>query len=198
MDETLFTLAAPCAYEQSIRKSRFLAQAVPVTDTAGAMAFVAAISDAAATHHCWAYRIGQDYRFNDDGEPSGTAGKPILQAIDGQALDGVAVVVTRWFGGIKLGAGGLMRAYGGTAAECLRRAQHVPVVATVRMALECGFAEWPLLKSRLPTWRIDIESEDYGADGVSLLLSVPERHAQELQDLIADLSRGRHAARRLD
>jgi putative IMPACT (imprinted ancient) family translation regulator len=61
-------------------------------------------------------------RFNDDGEPAGTAGRPILQAIEGQGMDRVVVVVKRWYGGIKLGAGGLMRAYGGTAAECLRRA----------------------------------------------------------------------------
>src|SRR3546814_18000784 len=75
-----------------------------------------------ATHNCWAWRIGDDYRSNDDGEPAGTAGRPILAAIDGQGMDRVVVVVTRWFGGIKLGAGGLVRAYGGTAAECLRRA----------------------------------------------------------------------------
>jgi uncharacterized YigZ family protein len=198
MDGTLSTLAAPCTHEDSIRKSRFLAQAAPVADTAAALAFIAAVADAAATHNCWAWRIGQDYRFNDDGEPAGTAGRPILQAIDGQRLDGVAVVVTRWFGGIKLGAGGLVRAYGGTAAECLRRAAQVPIIVMARVALECGFAEWPLLQSRLPTWQAVVEQEDYGADGVSLVVALPERHETALQALVANLSRGQHAVRRLD
>ena len=116
------TLAATAQLAQEVRKSRFLANAAHVTTPDDALAFVAAMGHADATHNCWAYRIGQQYRFNDDGEPSGTAGKPILQAIDGQGLDEVVVVVTRWFGGIKLGAGGLMRAYGGCAAECLREA----------------------------------------------------------------------------
>ena len=80
------------------------------------------IADPTATHNCWAYRIGSEYRFSDDGEPAGTAGRPILAAIDGQGCDQVVVVVTRWYGGIKLGAGGLVRAYGGCAAECLRAA----------------------------------------------------------------------------
>ena len=73
-----------------------------------------------ATHHCWAYRIGPAYRFGDDGEPGGTAGAPILRAIEGQGVDRVMVVVVRFYGGVKLGTGGLARAYGGTAAECLR------------------------------------------------------------------------------
>ncbi|MFC6616804.1 IMPACT family protein [Deinococcus radiophilus] len=75
-----------------------------------------------ATHHCWAYRIGELYRFNDDGEPGGTAGAPILRAIEGQGVQHVMVIVVRYYGGVKLGTGGLVRAYGGAAAECLRTA----------------------------------------------------------------------------
>ena len=112
------TLAGPCQHLEEIKKSRFLAQAAPVDTPEQALAFVRQVGDPAATHNCWAYRIGQDYRFNDDGEPGGTAGRPILQAIEGQGIDRAVVVVTRWYGGIKLGAGGLVRAYGGTAAEC--------------------------------------------------------------------------------
>src|SRR5512146_622329 len=101
------TLATDARFQQDVRKSRFVANAAPVADIEAALAFIARVSDRSATHNCWAYRIGAQYRFNDDGEPAGTAGKPILLAIDGQSLDHVAVVVTRWFGGIKLGAGGL-------------------------------------------------------------------------------------------
>lgn len=89
--ETRFTLCGPFSFRQEIKKSRFIATAGPVADEAAAKEFIAAHSDRAANHNCWAWRCGPSYRFNDDGEPSGTAGKPILAAIDGQALDGVAV-----------------------------------------------------------------------------------------------------------
>src|SRR5690606_37608671 len=79
-----FTLTQPCRHQEDIKKSRFLALAAPVESPGQALAFVQDASDPAATHNCWAYRIGQDYRFNDDGEPGGTAGRPILQAIEGQ------------------------------------------------------------------------------------------------------------------
>lgn len=92
------TLVEPARNQQAIKKSRFIAVAAPVADEAAAKNLIAAQSDPAANHKAW--RVGQSYRFNDDGEPSGTAGKSILAAIDGQSLDRVAVVVTRWFGGI--------------------------------------------------------------------------------------------------
>jgi len=120
--DAMVTLASRWQLQQEIRKSRFLAQAAPVDDDAAADTFIAEVSDRGATHNCWAWRLGNRYRFNDDGEPGGSAGRPILAAIDGQGLDHVVVVVTRWFGGIKLGVGGLVRAYGGCAAECLRTA----------------------------------------------------------------------------
>ena len=133
------TLAAPAAHSLEVRHSRFLAQAAPVTTPEAALAFLAQVMDGDATHNCWAYRIGGDYRSSDDGEPSGTAGRPILAAIDGQGFDRVMVVVTRWYGGIKLGAGGLARAYGGTAAECLRTAPRQPLVAMCTLELHAGF-----------------------------------------------------------
>ena len=136
------TLSGPVSLLQEIRKSRFLANAAPVDEPEQALAFLADIGDPLATHNCWAYRIGQQYRFSDDGEPGGTAGRPILQAIEGQGFDRVIVVVTRWYGGIKLGVGGLARAYGGCAAECLRLAARVPlivchVIAWRRLQLSC-------------------------------------------------------------
>src|SRR5665213_413537 len=105
-----FTLHGEGHLQQHIRKSRFLAHAIAVEDVDAALAFFARVRARDATHNCWAYRIGAHYRFNDDGEPGGSAGLPILLAIESQGLDRVAVVVTRWFGGIKLGVGGLVRA----------------------------------------------------------------------------------------
>lgn len=128
----MFTLQRIETSAQEIKKSRFLAIAGPIEDELSAKTFIAARSDPAANHNCWAWRAGQSYRFSDDGEPSGTAGKPILAAIDGQSLDRVAVVVTRWFGGVLLGSGGLVRAYGGTAALCLRAAEKIELIERQR------------------------------------------------------------------
>jgi uncharacterized YigZ family protein len=198
MSETLSTLIQRCRHQEEIKKSRFVAHAAPVTGTDEALAFVREVGDPVATHNCWAYRLGQDYRFNDDGEPGGTAGRPILQAIEGQAMDRVAVVVTRWYGGTKLGAGGLVRAYGGTAAECLRRAERVPIVAMTRLGVHCDFAELALLKARLKELQADIDMEVFGADGVQLQLRLPDSQVAEARLRISDISRGRSIAKRLD
>lgn len=198
MSGMLFTLTQLCRHQEEIKKSRFLAQAAPVTSAEQALAFLREVGDPLATHNCWAWRIGHDYRFNDDGEPGGTAGRPILQAIEGQDMDRVMVVVTRWYGGTKLGAGGLVRAYGGTAAECLRRAERVPIVAMARLGLHCEFAGLALLKARLKDWQADVEKETFVADGVELELRLPESQVAEAQARIVDFSRGRSEARRLD
>lgn len=185
------TLAGPARLQQEIRKSRFLAQAAPVDDADAALAFVARVSDRDATHNCWAYHVGASYRFNDDGEPAGTAGKPILQAIDGQGLDRVVVVVTRWFGGIKLGAGGLVRAYGGCAAECLRTAPQVAIVALVPVCVRCDFAAAAALHSQLAEFEATKRGERFDADGVELRLDLPSVRVESLSRRVGDLTRGR-------
>jgi uncharacterized YigZ family protein len=191
MTSILHTLVAPFQHSEDIRKSRFLARAAPVETPQQALAYVQQVSDASATHNCWAYRIGQDYRFNDDGEPGGTAGRPILQAIEGQGIDRAVVVVTRWYGGIKLGAGGLARAYGGTAAECLRLAERTPIVALARLGLRCEFAELALMKARLKELGVEIEQESFEAGGVTLRMRLPAARVDEARARIVDISRGR-------
>lgn len=198
MSEALQALAGRCQHEQDIKKSRFLALAAPVDTPEEALAFVQEVSDAAATHNCWAYRIGQAYRFNDDGEPGGTAGRPILQAIEGQGIDHVVVVVTRWYGGIKLGAGGLARAYGGTAAECLRLAERVSIVPMATLALSCDFADLALLKARLPELEAILDSETFHAEGADLIVRLPQARVDEALTRITDLTRGRSLVRRAD
>lgn len=192
------TLGAPAHFAQDVRKSRFLANASNVASPDAAIAFVTAVAHADATHNCWAYRIGQQYRFNDDGEPAGTAGKPILQAIDGQGLDDVVVVVTRWFGGIKLGAGGLMRAYGGAAAECLRNASRRQLIETADVEFVLGFASLPLLRARLTEFDAHKLSETFVSDGAVLRVRVPAGRIEALRSLLADLSRGQCSMRVLD
>jgi len=188
-----YTLTAACSYQEDIKKSRFAAHAAPVASVDEAMHFFAAHSDPEATHNCWAYRIGQEYRFNDDGEPGGTAGRPILQAIEGQDMDRVAVLVVRWFGGVKLGAGGLVRAYGGCAANCLRNGPRTEVVDLATISCHCGFAELPLLKSRLAQAGASIQQEDFTQDGVTLRFTVPRVAVAELESTAANITRGRAA-----
>ena len=186
-----FTLRERVRLQQDIRKSRFLAQAAPIDDTEGAFAFIALARARDASHNCWAYRVDSQYRFNDDGEPGGSAGQPILAAIDGQGLDRVVVVVSRWFGGIKLGVGGLIRAYGGCAAECLRMAEKHELVQRVRACIRCDFAAAATLHSRLRDFDAVKHAERASADGVELELDVPTVHIDTLTAFVRDLSRGR-------
>ncbi|OVZ60727.1 thymidylate synthase [Pigmentiphaga sp. NML080357] len=194
----LFTLEAPCSYREEIRKSRFIAHAAPVASADDALAFFSRHADAAATHNCWAYRIGASYRFNDDGEPGGTAGRPILQAIDGQACDRVAVLVVRWFGGTLLGAGGLVRAYGSCAANCLRQGRRVPLLDLAQAEIACTFAELPLFKARLRDHGAEVVQERFDEQGARLALKVPRPNLEELRRVLADLSRGRSMLEVLD
>lgn len=184
------TLAGRAHFELEVKKSRHLARAMPCTTPEQAMAFIAEVGDTTATHNCWAYRIGQQYRFSDDGEPSGTAGRPILAAIDGQGLDGVVVVVTRWFGGIKLGAGGLVRAYGGSAAECLRTAPRVPIMDWREARLRMGFEHAGALHALLSQFQGEKLEERFDAEGIVLRIRIPCDNAELLALALRDSTRG--------
>ncbi|HEX7340187.1 MAG TPA: YigZ family protein [Rhodanobacteraceae bacterium] len=191
MTEPLCTLVGPCSHAVTIKKSRFLAQAVATTSADAALAFVDSLRDNGGSHHCWAFRIGQAYRFNDDGEPSSSAGKPILAAIDGQGFDQVVVVVTRWFGGTKLGIGGLVRAYGGTAARCLQQGERRLLVAMSHLCFTCTFSQWAHLEPRLREWSAQIGETAFRADGVIVELDVVTSQVAELTRLIGDITQGR-------
>jgi uncharacterized YigZ family protein len=198
MSATCYALTRSARLSQEIKKSKFLANAANVASEEMAVEFLQSISDLAATHNCWAWRIGLRYRFSDDGEPAGTAGKPILQAIDGQCVDNVMVVVTRWFGGVKLGAGGLMRAYGGCAAECLRQAPKTELIETAQVEFAVEFSVLPTLHARLRALDATIAAEDFAAAGATVRVSLPAARLAELRSLLADLTRGRGVLRLLD
>lgn len=188
----LSTIVGIATTHQAIKKSRFIAIAGPVADEVGAKAFITAHSDQTAGHNCWAWRVGPSYRFSDDGEPSGTAGKPILAAIDGQGLDRVAVVVSRWFGGILLGSGGLVRAYGGTAAICLREAENVALVETVSATIASSFSELALVQARLGSISgAEIRDQAFTDTGASLTVSIPKDQSEAVARLISDVTSGR-------
>lgn len=177
-------------YEEDIKKSRFLALAAPVNSAEEAMTFLEQHSVPDATHNCWAYKIGDEYRFNDDGEPGGTAGRPMLQAIEGQDCDRVVVLIIRWFGGVKLGTGGLMRAYGGVAASCLRLAPKSPIVALETIQCSCGYSDSDIVRSRFEQYKAHVISEEFGATGVEWQLALPLDQVEAFEETFNNLTRG--------
>ncbi|MGO1068307.1 IMPACT family protein [Lysobacter sp. CA199] len=185
------TLAERARHAIEVKHSRFLALAAPVASPEAALAFVQEVSDPAATHNCWAYRIGAQYRFNDDGEPSGTAGRPILAAIDGQGCDEVVAVVTRWYGGIKLGAGGLVRAYGGAAAECLRLAPRRELVVYAELDLAYRFEDLGAVHAALNAFDAQKGAERFDADGAQVRIRLPASQSAALKAQLRDATRNR-------
>jgi uncharacterized YigZ family protein len=184
------TLTAAARHEAEIRKSRFLALAAPIDAPEAAQSFLDASRDPQATHNCWAWRFGALYRFHDDGEPGGTAGRPILQAIESQGYDRVVVLVIRWFGGIKLGTGGLARAYGGTAAECLRLADRVELREECQVLCDCPYADMDRVQARLLAAGARIEQAEFDERGVRWRLAVARTDVAALETLHTDLTRG--------
>jgi len=185
------TLSSPFSFEEDIKKSRFIAHAAPVSTAEEALAFFARLHEPEATHNCWAFKVGQNYRFNDDGEPGGTAGRPILQAIEGQDLSNVAVLVIRYFGGIKLGTGGLVRAYGGCAAKCLRAAPQFEIIETSTVICSCLFSEMALVKSRIEQTDAKISSEIYTNTGITMTLEIPVEQVKPLEQVFINLTKGK-------
>ena len=186
----LDVLAGPAQFALEAKKSRFLARACAVDRPDEAMAWLAEVSDPAATHNCWAYRIGPLYRSSDDGEPGGSAGRPILAAIEGQGVDHVVVVVTRWSGGTNLGVGGLVRAYGGAAAECLRTAARRPQVAWQEADLACDFALSGAVHALLESVGAQKLAESFDETGLHVRLRLPASSYPALADRLRDASRG--------
>lgn len=186
------TLAAPHRHDAVTLGSEFLAFAERADTPGAALAQLAALRARYpdATHHCWAYRIGSQSRFSDDGEPGGTAGAPILRVIEGQGVDHVMVVVVRYFGGVKLGTGGLVRAYGGTAAECLRTAPRETVRPRVTLSVSVPFEHLSALYHLLGTFDAQREEEGYTASGVSLPVRVHPEEAEVFAATLRNATRG--------
>lgn len=185
------TLATAVSHSLEIKHSRFVAHAAPIGSAEDALAFLQQVAVPDATHNCWAYRHGNEYRSSDDGEPAGTAGRPILAAIDGQGFDRVMVVVIRWYGGIKLGAGGLVRAYGGTAAECLRTAPRLPLVALTELTVQAAFEDLGALHAALAAHLAEKLDETFTASGVELHVRLPADQADPLKTRLRDATRDR-------
>lgn len=171
------TLAAPATGEVKDRGSQFLAYAYPTADEATALGYLTALRKEhfKANHHCFAWRFGtegQQFRTNDDGEPSGTAGRPILSQIDAAGLTDVCVVVVRYFGGTLLGTSGLIQAYRGAAAAALAGASIKEVILTKAVVFKVDYAAHPDLVQALHRLSIGVEEADFGAEAATLTLAL--------------------------
>ncbi|XP_044470320.1 IMPACT family member in pol 5'region isoform X2 [Mangifera indica] len=184
---TYTTIKERVTFKKEIKKSKFIAIAGPISNEQSACSFLSEVGDPRATHNCWAYKVGDQYRSNDDGEPLGTAGKPIQSAIVSSGLDRVMVVVTRYFGGIELGTGGLVRAYGGVASECLRNAPTIFVKSKVPIGVEVPFELYGVLYHQLQLFQVEDIKEDYdtGKDGITMFtFKVDFDKVEDLEDAI--------------
>lgn len=185
-----FTISTIVSFEEDIKKSKFQAFAVPVENEQAVKQFLDENKDVSTTHQCWAWKIGNQVRFNDDGEPSGTAGRPILASIEGNDLTNILILVNRWYGGIKLGTGGLVRAYGGCAGKSLLLAEKIELIEKKKISFSCLFNEWAIFQYELNQQQIEY-SEEYTADGVNVLALLQIHQIEPLSLKIQDTTRGR-------
>ena len=185
-----FTIASQITFEEEIKKSRFQAIAAPVENEQQVKEFLEYNKDISTTHQCWAWKIGHNVRFNDDGEPSGTAGRPILATIEGNDLTNIIVMVNRWYGGIKLGTGGLVRAYGGCAGQCLLLAERIELIAKKTIHFSCHFSEWAIFQYELTQQQIEYQ-ETYTVTGVDIEARLQIHQIEPLALKLRDVTRGR-------
>ena len=169
MTEPYLTIAKNATYEQTIKKSRFICSIARVSSEEEAQQFIASIQAAnkKATHNCFAYMIGdndQIQRESDNGEPSGTAGIPILESLKLAKIHNVVAVVTRYFGGIKLGAGGLIRAYSNTTTEAIHQAGLVQRIKQAILKITVTYALHDPLLYYLKENNLEVAGEEYGVN----------------------------------
>jgi uncharacterized YigZ family protein len=187
-----YTLSTRQIHELEIRKSRFIAYAVPVEDRDAAMDELRRLREEhpTATHVCWALLAGGQSGMSDDGEPSGTAGRPILEVLRHHDLDGVLAAVVRYSGGVKLGAGGLVRAYTDAIASALLEAPRVERIAQASLTVEVGYAD----EAKVRRW---IEAQGYTlADSahemlVKMTIRLPVNTVGDAQRALVDMTQGK-------
>ena len=196
MTDSFRTLRAPARAEApKTRGSRFLADALPVAGEAAAQAALAAVRarEHAATHHVWAWRLGPEGapRASDDGEPSGSGGLPTLREIEARDLTDCLVVVTRTYGGTKLGTGGLARAYGEAAGLALDAAAVVTRIVRRRVRLQFAFADTAAAMRLLDVFDARVAEQTHAADGTTLALDVRAGEVSALAAAFVEATAGR-------
>lgn len=188
------TIASPVHFELVIKKSRFIACVQPMPDRAGAQQVVASLraEHPGAAHVCWALLAGGQSAAVDDGEPSGTAGRPMLDVLRHQDLEGVLATVVRYFGGVKLGAGGLVRAYTDSVAQALLQAQKIPIIKLQRLRCTAPYALEGMVRRELDAAGARLDDVLHG-DDVRLDFSLPVPDAASLRTRLDNAGHGRIA-----
>jgi uncharacterized YigZ family protein len=160
------TIKAPGHSELLIKKSRFIGCVQPMTDRAAAQAAVAQLWEQhrGAAHVCWALMAGGQSAAVDDGEPGGTAGRPMLDVLRHQDLDGVLATVVRYFGGVKLGSGGLVRAYTDSVAQALLKTEKVAIVKLLALRCSVPYALEGLIRRELEIAEASVNQVSHGDD----------------------------------
>lgn len=191
MSDTFLIPAARVEHELVVNKSRFIAWVAPASDREQAMALLqeARLEYPDARHHCWAYVLGNpgnaaSAAANDDGEPSGTAGKPILNVIKHKGIGNIMVVVIRYFGGIKLGAGGLVRAYSAVTQQAVDELELIEQRPLVSVDITLDYSHEPQLRRWMEDRAGALDSTQYGA-GIVMTYRLEAAHLDELSDLLA-------------
>lgn len=187
-----FTLAQPVHSELLIKKSRFIGCVQPVADRSAALAVVASLraEHPVAAHVCWALMAGGQSAANDDGEPGGTAGRPMLEVLRHQQVEGALATVVRYFGGVKLGAGGLVRAYTDAVAQALLGATLVPLVRQRSLGCSVPYALEGLVRRELVAAGAVLDDVQHG-DDVAFAFSLPEPDADAFIARLDDAAQGR-------
>ena len=186
MTEPYLTIAKNTTYEQTIKKSRFICSIARVSSEEEAQQFITSIQAAnkKATHNCFAYMIGDNDRIqreSDNGEPSGTAGIPILESLKLAKIHNVVAVVTRYFGGIKLGAGGLIRAYSHTTTEAIHQAGLVQRIKQAILKITVTYALHDPLLYYLKENNLEVAGEEYGVN-VETSIYVNETDLEDVKE----------------
>lgn len=187
-----FTLSCPAHSDLTIKKSRFIGCVQPMPDRASAQAHVEALwkQHPGAAHICWALMAGGQSAAVDDGEPGGTAGRPMLDVLRHHDLEGVQATVVRYFGGIKLGAGGLVRAYTDAIAQALLVAEKVPLQRMVTLQCLVPYALEGLLRREIDAAGATLVDVQHGSL-VTLQLRLPQAHAPDFMQRVNDHGQGR-------
>jgi uncharacterized YigZ family protein len=186
-----FSLAQPAHHELVIKKSRFIACVEPVSGREAAQARVAELKaeHPDAAHVCWALLAGGQSAANDDGEPGGTAGRPMLDVLRHQDLQGVMASVVRYFGGVKLGAGGLVRAYTDAVAQALLSAEKIPLIKQAHMVCSVPYALEGLVRREVELAQAQLQEVAHGSV-VTLHWTLPETEAPALMQRLGDRGQG--------
>jgi uncharacterized YigZ family protein len=188
------TIHVPVHHELIIKKSRFIACVQPMTDRAGAQKVVAQLraEHPGAAHVCWALLAGGQSAAVDDGEPSGTAGRPMLDVLRHQDLEGVLATVVRYFGGVKLGAGGLVRAYTDSVAQALLKAEKIAIIRQRSLRCALPYPLEGLVRRELELAGALLEQVEHG-EQVVLAFSLPADKADALTARLNEAGSGRLA-----